>query len=89
LRPALGKGVQPWRNTIPEYHAVRTHRYLYVEYTTGERELYDLQADPYELHNIATTASPAVLHSLSAEVAALEHCKAAGCRTAEDQFVPG
>jgi uncharacterized membrane protein YhfC len=76
-------------NTIPEYHAVRTHRYLYVEYATGERELYDLQADPYELHNIATTASPAVLRSLSAEVAALEHCRAAGCRTAEDQPVPG
>jgi N-acetylglucosamine-6-sulfatase len=76
-------------NTIPEYHAVRTHRYLYVEYATGERELYDLQADPYELHNIATTASTAVLRSLSAEVAALEHCRAAGCRTAEDQSVPG
>jgi N-acetylglucosamine-6-sulfatase len=31
---------------------VRTPRYLYVRYTTGERELYDLQRDPYELQNL-------------------------------------
>ena len=75
--------------TIPEYHAVRTQRYLYVEYTTGERELYDVQADPYELHNIVTTADPALVHALSADLAALEHCKAESCRAAEDAPAPG
>ncbi|MDQ3894067.1 MAG: sulfatase, partial [Actinomycetota bacterium] len=31
------------------YSAIRTDRFKYVEYGTGERELYDLAADPYEL----------------------------------------
>ena len=75
-------------SNIPEYHGVRTARYLYVEYSTGERELYDLKVDPYELHNIVTTASPSLVAALSHELAALEHCKAAGCRTAEDAPVP-
>jgi arylsulfatase A-like enzyme len=38
---------------IPEFYAVRTADWKYVEYSTGERELYDLQNDPYELKNIA------------------------------------
>ena len=59
-----------------------------MEYATGERELYDVAADPYELHNIVTTASPSLVHSLATELAALEHCKAAGCRTAENEPVP-
>ena len=36
----------------PTYQAVRTDRYLYVEYETGERELYDYQVDPFELDNL-------------------------------------
>ncbi|HVN50120.1 MAG TPA: sulfatase [Acidimicrobiales bacterium] len=75
-------------SNIPEYHAVRTTRYLYVEYVTGERELYDLRADPYELHDIVTTASPALVRELAAEVDALRNCKAATCRTAENRSVP-
>jgi len=38
---------------IPEFYAVRTAEWKYVEYSTGERELYDLVNDPYELENIA------------------------------------
>jgi arylsulfatase A-like enzyme len=35
------------------YIAIRTPRYLYVEYRRGWRELYDLHADPAELLNLA------------------------------------
>jgi arylsulfatase A-like enzyme len=76
-------------STIPEYHAVRTPRYLYVEYSTGERELYDVQNDPYELHNEVPYARIALLKVLSSEVAALKDCKAAACRAAEDRPMPG
>lgn len=38
---------------IPTYCAVRTERFLYALYATGEQELYDLEADPYQLKNLA------------------------------------
>jgi arylsulfatase A-like enzyme len=38
---------------IPEYYAVRNREWKYVEYVTGEKELYDLVNDPYELKNVA------------------------------------
>ena len=38
---------------IPGYWAVRTRQHLYAELDTGERELYDADADPYQLRNRA------------------------------------
>lgn len=38
---------------IPEFYAVRMLDWKYVEYVTGECELYDLQSDPFELNNLA------------------------------------
>jgi hypothetical protein len=38
---------------IPEFYAVRTMEWKYVEYETGEKELYDLVNDLYELNNLA------------------------------------
>lgn len=35
------------------YHGVRTRVWKYIEYVGGERELYQLSTDPYELHNLA------------------------------------
>jgi N-acetylglucosamine-6-sulfatase len=39
---------------IPDYDGVRTPEWKYVRYATGECELYDLSADPYELDNRCT-----------------------------------
>ena len=33
-------------NPIPPYHATLTQRFTYVEYDTGEKELYDRNNDP-------------------------------------------
>jgi arylsulfatase A-like enzyme len=57
---------------------------LYVEYGTGERELYDLAADPYQLSNLAPGADPALLAALSARVGALAACTGDECRRLED-----
>jgi arylsulfatase A-like enzyme len=38
---------------VPEFYAVRTREWKYVEYVTGEKELYDLVNDPYELNNLS------------------------------------
>lgn len=63
---------------------LRTSRYNYVEYGTGERELYDLNADPTDLTSIHASASPALLSNLRARLDALRGCSGAGCRSAEN-----
>jgi N-acetylglucosamine-6-sulfatase len=67
----------------PTYAAVRTARYTYVEYVTGERQLYDRRNDPDELHNIVATADPKLVEKLAKEVASLRDCKGVGCRRAD------
>jgi N-acetylglucosamine-6-sulfatase len=68
LVPLLTGTAETWRralliehlrgaNPIPTYCAVRTERYLFASYDTGERELYDLHADPFELQNLSGTES--------------------------------
>jgi arylsulfatase A-like enzyme len=45
------------------YKAVRNQRDKYIQYTdmAGMNELYDLQNDPYELHNIIDDTTMAKL----------------------------
>jgi arylsulfatase A-like enzyme len=69
---------------VPPYRAVRTQRYLYVEYAAGERELYDLRKDSYELHNLHDSADPDLISKLDARLDALRDCAGEGCRAAED-----
>jgi len=69
----------------PEYRAVRTEDHLYVEYGTGERELYDLRDDPYQLRS--RHADPdlgALRESLKARLEALDGCAGEECRVAEE-----
>jgi N-acetylglucosamine-6-sulfatase len=57
------------------YAAVRTPRFVYVEHSTGERELYDLQLDPWQLqsrHNAA--AYQEIRASLAVELHRLMAC---------------
>jgi arylsulfatase A-like enzyme len=57
------------------YEAMRTPRYLYVEYADGEREFYDLRTDPFELHNLAASLTPAQAEQLHTRLAGLESCR--------------
>ena len=66
------------------YQAVRTRRYLYVEYETGELELYNLKADPYQLQNIYASADPALITELQSRLHKLRTCSGDSCRVAED-----
>ncbi|HET9104932.1 MAG TPA: sulfatase [Solirubrobacteraceae bacterium] len=59
------------------YEAMRTYHYLYVEYANGEREFYDLRADPFELDNIAATLTPNQQLQLHDSLSRLENCQGA------------
>jgi arylsulfatase A-like enzyme len=70
---------------VPAYAGVRTHRYKYIEYpATGEKELYDLANDPYELNNLEKTQSSVDDSALAAKLAALKTCSGQSCHDAED-----
>jgi N-acetylglucosamine-6-sulfatase len=87
LDPALAKDrtllVEGFGGTRdkPSFAAVRDPRWLYVEYATGDRELYDLQSDPYQLtsrHKAPALAK--VRADLAARLARLRKCAGASCR---------
>jgi N-acetylglucosamine-6-sulfatase len=68
----------------PGLEAVRTEDRLYGEYANGDRELYDLRDDPYQLNNRYAQAQPGLLGPLRERLGALRECSGAECRTVED-----
>lgn len=73
---------------LPEFHGLRTKDYVYIEYETKERELYDLTKDPNELQSTAGSADPALPNQLAARLAELQKGAGAAMRAAEQQPVP-
>jgi arylsulfatase A-like enzyme len=67
----------------PSFAALRTRRWLYVEYINGERELYDRIADPAEIVNVASSAPSPVLEALHSQLQALRTCAGPSCRVAD------
>ena len=74
----------PAVSNIPEFAGLRIAEYTYVEYVTGERELYDLVADPDELHNLVKSTSAARLAALHTRLNAMRTCTADTCRQIEN-----
>ena len=70
---------------IPAYRALRAVEWLYVEYATGERELYDVGNDPYQMENLADTVDPGVMDALADRLHAMAECAGDACRTLEDE----
>lgn len=76
----------------PTYSALRNADYLYVEYTTGDKELYDIRKDPNELQNLAGSSDPQVqttMRQLSARLQQLRNCHGASCRPGAGQTAVG
>jgi len=72
------------KSKLTAYKAVRSNQYLYVQYSSGERELYDLRNDPDELHNMIQQAEPSLIKRFSFWLNQLMQCKGSGCRQVED-----
>jgi N-acetylglucosamine-6-sulfatase len=65
---------------IPNYVGLRTAEYKYVEYPTGERELYDLKRDPYEMKSVHATADANLVQRLAGRLKQLRECAGPTCR---------
>ena len=76
LIEGMGAGVDK-----PSFKAVRDRRWLYVEYTGGDRELYDLENDPFELSSRHEDPALATVRTgLAGQLARLHACAGQACR---------
>jgi N-acetylglucosamine-6-sulfatase len=101
--PLLRGQTPPWRTVALIENAMSEKLHMsanagmitedtaYVEYENDERELYNLQADPYQLHNTyedAKDTDPALIAELEARLEALRSCEGEACRRAENGSGP-
>jgi N-acetylglucosamine-6-sulfatase len=69
---------QPGAN---HFDAIRSLHYIYAEYVNGDRELYDLRSDPYELTSQhGNPAYDAIKASLAGRLHRLVTCNGGSCR---------
>lgn len=80
-RDVLIEYVQSEQDPDPGYSAIRNDEgQVYAEHDTGERELYDLATDPFQLGSLHATPSwDATRSALAARLAALRTCAGASC----------
>ncbi len=63
---------------------LRTPRYAYVEWDGGGKELYDMNADPYQLQSLHTDPDKSdLIAELSSRVSAMKSCSGKSCRFPE------
>ncbi|WP_221461733.1 sulfatase family protein [Streptosporangium saharense] len=73
---------------VPAYQGMRTARYTFVRYSTGEYQLYDNGRDPYQLYNLAARVPPSVITDFNRQLDTLASCSGAACRTADSVEPP-
>lgn len=101
--PLLGGETPLWRTTAlienrkskklhrPAYAGLITQDTAYVDYDGPERELYDLNRDPYQLENAFAQdppPDPARVARLEDRLEELRSCEKDGCKAAEDKAAP-
>ncbi len=63
------------------FTGLRVGDYKYIEYQSGDRELYDLTADPWELDNrVRSPRYRRVVRRLKATLKTRKNCQASACR---------
>lgn len=80
LRPLFTYDTPMTKFDVP-YYGIKTDRYKYVNWSFGEKELYDLTNDPDELENLAGDPAQAErLEELERKASALRTCVGSQCR---------
>jgi arylsulfatase A-like enzyme len=70
-----------------DYEGIRLGPYKYIEWPDGEKELYDITKDPFELNNIVRDANYFPIRAyLHAELVRLEACVGRTCREPAPPF---
>jgi N-acetylglucosamine-6-sulfatase len=70
-----------------DYEGIRLGPYKYIEWPDGEKELYDITKDPYELNNIVRDPNLFPIRAfLHAQLIRLEACVGLSCREVAPKF---
>jgi arylsulfatase A-like enzyme len=81
---AQSPGIESGRELLieePGFEAIRTDRYAYAEYRSGEKELYDLPNDPFEFQSHHDDPAYALVKSqLADQLHQLQTCAGSTCR---------
>jgi arylsulfatase A-like enzyme len=76
--------VEFWPNSdrfpVPAYYALRSTTNLYVQWSTGESEVYDLRVDPYALSNYSKGIDASTMFELTEAIDRLAACAGVTCR---------
>src|SRR5215213_9874573 len=85
---AGGKRPAGWRDEVfvegLVWHMLRTPEWAYIEWDDGEKELYDMYTDPYQLQSLHADPDKAdLIARLSARLETFKRCSGVSCRTAE------
>jgi arylsulfatase A-like enzyme len=73
------RGTQP---RVPAWKAVRTTRWLYVEYSSGQREMYDLKRDHWQMNNVIDDPRSGIRirrNTLRRLLSDLQRCRGRSC----------
>jgi hypothetical protein len=69
------------------YYGIRLGPYKYIEWPDGEKELYDINKDPYELNNIVRDRNYAPIRNfLHNELVRLEECSGRTCQEVSEKL---
>jgi N-acetylglucosamine-6-sulfatase len=89
-RPARGSGDGATASIVAppkDYLGIRLGPYKYIEWPSGEKELYDINKDPSELNNVIRDPNLSPIRAfLHAQLVRLEVCKGRGCQEAAPKF---
>ncbi|HEY6729850.1 MAG TPA: sulfatase [Solirubrobacterales bacterium] len=70
-----------------DYLGIRLGPYKYIEWPSGEKELYDITKDPYELNNIVRVRNLSPIRAfLHAQLVRLEACVGKACQEVAPKF---
>jgi arylsulfatase A-like enzyme len=70
-----------------DYEGIRLGPYKYIEWPDGEKELYDITKDPYELNNVVRVPNLSPIRAfLHAQLVRLETCVGRACQEVAPKF---
>jgi N-acetylglucosamine-6-sulfatase len=73
----------------PTHKGVHTQDHMFIEYDTGEYELYDLVLDPYQLQSKPRAGNEQLYSDLQTRLNALRNCSGTGTTTASCRAAEG